>query len=202
MAEFKISYFDFDGGRGEDCRLALHAGGADFEDDRIQIAQWSEMKASTPWGAMPTLEPKGGKIGQSNAILAFIGRSTGQHPTDPWEAARHESVLAAVEEMRGAIEYVMKEKDPEKRKTVREEMAAGILQRYGANFESQIGDGPFLAGDKLNVADLKLFVACRWLCGNVIDHVPADVFDGFPKLLTLCDAVKAHPAVVSWYANR
>ncbi len=35
MAKLKLTYFDFDGGRGEPARLALHIGGIAFEDHRI-----------------------------------------------------------------------------------------------------------------------------------------------------------------------
>ena len=35
MAKLKLTYFDFDGGRGEPARLALHIGGIEFEDHRI-----------------------------------------------------------------------------------------------------------------------------------------------------------------------
>ena len=33
MAKLKLTYFDFDGGRGEPARLALHIGGIAFEED-------------------------------------------------------------------------------------------------------------------------------------------------------------------------
>lgn len=201
MPHYTLSYFDFNGGRGEDCRLALHAAGVAFTDNRIKGPQWPEMKASTPWGALPVLDVDGQKIGQSNAILTFIGRSTGQHPADPWQTARHEAIMAACEELRHDVENVMGEKDPDKRKAAREEMAAGLLQRYAARFEAQIGDGPFIGGESMNVADLKLFVVMRWLRGGVIDHVPTTVLDGYKKLQALFDAVQAHPAAVDWYAS-
>ena len=34
MANMKLTYFDFHGGRGEPVRLALTMGGVPFEDDR------------------------------------------------------------------------------------------------------------------------------------------------------------------------
>ena len=35
MAKLRLNYFDFDGGRGEPARLALHIGGIAFEPPRI-----------------------------------------------------------------------------------------------------------------------------------------------------------------------
>ena len=43
-------------GRAECIRWALHIGGIEFEDFRFQFPQWAEIKPSTPWGAVPTLE--------------------------------------------------------------------------------------------------------------------------------------------------
>ena len=38
MAQLKLTYFDFHGGRGEPARLALFIGGIAFEDDRVKPA--------------------------------------------------------------------------------------------------------------------------------------------------------------------
>lgn len=35
MPKIVLTYFDFDGGRGEPARLALRIGGVEFEDRRI-----------------------------------------------------------------------------------------------------------------------------------------------------------------------
>lgn len=202
MAKPKLAYFNFNGGRGEDCRLALHAAGVDFEDDRVDPPTWGARKPTTPYGALPTFERDGKTLGQSNAILTLIGRENGMHPTDLWEAGRHEAILNAVEGLRSTVEKVMTVKDPEKKKAAREEMAAGPLQSWGGYFEAQLGDGPFLGGDKLFVADLKLWVVMKWFRTGGIDHVEKTVFDGFSKLTAHYNAVSNHPAVKSWYAAR
>ena len=59
MPRPKLSYFDFPGGRGEDCRIALHLAGVDFEDERIKGTDWAARKATTPFGALPVLEIEG-----------------------------------------------------------------------------------------------------------------------------------------------
>ena len=52
----KLSYFDFPGGRGEPARLALTIAGIDFEDDRIPLADWPQLRESKPLHAVPTVE--------------------------------------------------------------------------------------------------------------------------------------------------
>ncbi len=200
MPKPKLSYFDFPGGRGEDCRIALHIAGVEFEDDRIKGPQWSDRKSAMPFGAMPVLEVGGNQLAQSNAILRFIGARHELHPTDDWEAARHEAVMHAVEDLRAQLTPTLSIKDEAEKKARREEVAAGYMQAWAANMEKQIGDGPFLAGDKLNVADLKLYVLVKWFAKGTLDHIPADVFDQYPRLRGLYDAVEAHPQVQAWYS--
>ena len=201
MPEIKLTYFDFAGSRGEECRLALHVAGVPFEDERLAGAAWRDLKARTPYGSLPVLTVAGkGELAQSNAILTWVGRGHGLHPSDAWEAARHESILAACEELRHRVNEVLAIKEEPARKEAREAMATGLLQTWGARLERQI-EGPFVGGDRLHVADIKLFIVVGWFAKGVIDHVPTNVFEAFPKLTGLYEAVGRHERVASWYAR-
>lgn len=199
MSKPTLTYFDFAGGRGEDCRMALHLAGVDFVDDRVR-GDWPERKPKTPFGALPTLEVPGrGTLSQSNAILTFIGRQHGLLPSDAFEAARHEGLLCAVEELRTETSATAR-KDEAEKKAARETFAAGYFQRWAANVSEQV-QGPFAGGEVLSVADLKIYVALRAFTKGVYDHVPTDILDAFPKLTGLLAAVEAHPGVASWIAK-
>ncbi|MSQ03166.1 MAG: hypothetical protein EXR71_14965 [Myxococcales bacterium] len=50
-----VAYFNLDGSRGQECRLALAAAGVPFEDIRLERPEWVSLKPSTPFGAMPIL---------------------------------------------------------------------------------------------------------------------------------------------------
>jgi glutathione S-transferase len=200
MPKYKLTYFDFPGGRGEDCRLALHIAGADFEDDRVKGPTWAERKPNTPFGSLPVLEVEGkGALAQSNTILRYLGRELGLHPRDPWEAARHEAVMGAVEDLRAQLTALRFDGEEDKKKA-REAFASGYVQTWAASVAKEIGEGPFLAGSDLNVADLKLFVVMNWFIKGGVDHVPTDVFKDHPKLMRLFDAVRSHEKVADWYA--
>jgi glutathione S-transferase len=202
MTRYKLTYFDAAASRGEECRLALHLAGLPFEDERLSGGQWAARKESTPFGALPVLAVDGRQLAQSNAILRFIGSQHGLHPAEPFEAALHESVMGAVEDLRTRMGPIIRIKDEAEKKRARQEAAAGYLQEWGAAVERQIGTGPFLAGAKPCVADLKLFVAAGAYLKGTIDYIPTDVFRAFPKLLRLVEAVKQHPKVVDWYARK
>ncbi|MCX4247744.1 glutathione S-transferase [Paraliomyxa miuraensis] len=201
----KLTYFDFPGSRGEECRLALHAAGVAFEDDRIPGASWPNLKDQTPYGGLPTFEVEGrGVLAQSNAILVYIGREHGLHPRDNWLAARHEELLSACEEARVQVFPILRITDPEQKKQAREELAAGFLKRWGDCVERrlrELGDGPFTSGDALQVADIKLYMIGRWFSSGGVDHVPKDVFGGCSRLLGVERAVAEHPKIVEWYAR-
>lgn len=201
MSKPKLTYFDFSGGRGEDCRLALHIAGVDFEDHRIKGATWKELKADTPYGSLPVLQvPNKGPLAQSNTILKYIGIRHDLHPEDQFEAARHESFMNAVEDLRSKITPILRVE--EDRQKVREEFAADYLQAWGRHMEAQIGDeGPFIAGEKLHVADIKLHGVMTWFAKGGVDHIGPDVFEAFPKMNRVFNAVKQHPKVIDWYAD-
>jgi glutathione S-transferase len=202
MSKPKLIYFDAPVSRGEECRLALHIAGVDFEDVRLNNAQWSAMKTQTPYGGLPVLElPGRASLAQSNAILVMIGRAHGLHPADDFEAARHEAMMQHVEDLRGAVGPTIRMGDAEK-KAAREALVASYLPSWGQAAEKNItGDGPFFGGAKLQVVDLKLHMAVRWFIGAKVDHVPATIFSGNPKLMRIHDAVRDHAGVKSWYAK-
>lgn len=201
MTKPKLTYFDAPVSRGEECRLALHLAGVDFDDNRVKAADWPQLKNQTPFGGMPILElPGKPPLAQANAILAFIGRSYGLHPTDLFEAARHEAVMAHVEDLRANFAPTLRMQDPEK-KTAREALATNYLPAWAARTEKQIVNAPFFGGDAINVVDLKLHMAVRWFNSGKVDYIPATIFDDFPKLNRIHDAVRDHAGVKAWYAK-
>ncbi|MGZ3424898.1 MAG: glutathione S-transferase family protein [Polyangiales bacterium] len=204
MTKPKLSYFDAPVSRGEECRLALHLAGVDFEDHRFKREEWAALKATTPFGSVPVLEwPGQPPLAQSNAILVLVGRRHGLHPKDDFAAARHEAVMAHVEDLRQQIAPTMRIADEAEKKRVREQLVANYIPTWAAKVEQQIADdGPFFAGNAIHVVDLKLLMITRWIRSGVLDHIPKTAFDSAPKLLRVHDAVDAHPKVKAWYAQK
>jgi glutathione S-transferase len=199
MSKPRLIYFDFAGSRGEECRIALHLAGIDFEDVRIPGAEWPGLKAGTPFGSMPVLElPGKPPLAQSNAILVYIGRQHGLHPKDDFEAACHEALMCHVEDLRHTLGPTLRISDEAQKRTAREELARDYLPTWGRYAERQLGDHPFVGGDTLHVVDLKLYMIVRWLSSGTVDHIPTTVFDHCPKLMRVFREVGAHPGVKTW----
>lgn len=202
MSKPKLIYFDAPVSRGEECRIALHAAGIDFEDVRIKREDWPALKPSTPFGGLPVFEVEGHPpLAQSNAILVLIGRQHGLHPKDNFEAARHEAMMAYAEDLRGHVAPTMRINDEEEKKKAREALCASYLPTWGENVEKQIRNAPFFGGPDLCVVDIKLFIVYRWLASGKLDYIPATVFSAFPKLTALAEAVRNDPRVQAWHAR-
>jgi glutathione S-transferase len=202
MSQPTLTYFDIPTSRGEECRLAFFLSDVKFTDERLNREQWAARAASAPYGALPILTQEGKPpLAQSNAILRMIGSQHGLLPTDPWESARHEAVMCAVEEMRAQLGPTGRIKDPAAKQAAREALATTFFPQWCGQLEQQIR-GPFVGGAAISVADLKIFVAFTPLLAGKIDFIPPSTFAPFPMVLALVEAVKAHPKVVAWYAQR
>lgn len=208
----KLTYFDAPVSRGEECRLALHCAGVDFEDERIKGQDWPALKPKTPFGSLPMFTLPGYPVfAQTNAILVLIGRRHGLHPKDDFEAARHEATMHYVEELRANVSPTMRIADEAEKRRARVELATNFLPNWARNAEAQIaqgsgvGDGsaagPFFGGAQLQVVDLKLYVVVKWIASGSLDHIPKDLFAGYPHLNRIHDAVAADPRVRAWYAR-
>ncbi len=204
MSKPKLTYFDISASRGEECRLALHAGGVDFEDNRIKREEWMALKPTTPFGSLPLFEVEGhAPLAQTNAILVLIGRKHGLHPKDDFEAARHEAVMAYIEDLRTTVGATMRIADDAEKKKTREGLAETYIPAWAANAEKLVSDtGPFFGGANLNVVDIKIFVTLRWFISGALDHIPATIFAGYPKLMRVFEAVREHESVKSWNAAK
>ena len=163
MSKPRLTYFDFAGSRGEECRIALHLAGIDFDDVRVKSADWPTLKASMPFGAMPVLQMPGKPpLAHSNAILVFIGRQHGLHPADAFEAARHEALMCAVEELRHSITPTLRISDPEQKRTAREALAANELALGAARSKRNSATARSLAARRFRWQTS----SCIWWCAG------------------------------------
>lgn len=205
MPQLKLSYFDFDGGRGEAARLAMSFGNVPFEDHRIPFAEWPAFRERTSFHAIPLLEVDGEVITQSNAINRFVGKLAGLYPDDDLQAARCDEVMDAVEDVVTRIVATFGIQDPAEMKAKRQALVDGPIRLYLTALQEMLErrGGSYLADDRLTVADLKLFVWIRSLEAGILDYVPADLVERVaPKLAEHARRVAEHPGVRAYYDGR
>ena len=204
MADMKLTYFDFHGGRGEPVRLALTMGGVPFEDDRVAVVDWPQRKEGTPLGALPVLEVDGKALSQSNSIMRYVAKLTGLYPSDFWQAALCDEAMDAVEDVTNEIQRTMFVTDDEK-KVRREELAEGQIPLYLKRLNQNLAahGGRYFADDRLTIADLKVAMLIRQLRSGILDHISTDLPDRVaPELVEHFQRVMKDPAIAAYYAKR
>lgn len=204
MATFKLTYFDFDGGRGEPVRIAFHAAGIDFEDHRISFDEFTKTRADLRFTCAPELEIDGIAVTQSNSMLRYVGKMAGLYPEDDLQALYCDEAMDAVEDMLHQMVQTFGLEGDEL-KAAREKLADGWLSVFikGIAEILQRGGGEYFADNRLTVADLKVFVQIRSLRVGQLDHIPSTFVDKLaPDLVKHQERVAKHPIVTAYYAAR
>ena len=204
MTKLTLTYFDFDGGRGEPARLALHIGNVPFEDRRISPKDWPQYRDRTPFQALPTLEVDGKIVAQSNSINRYVGKLAGLYPKDDWQALLCDEVMDAAEDIGTRINGTI-DLPADAKKLAREELAGGRIPRYLEQLQArlQAAGGEYFADRRLTVADLKIFMLVRWLRSGALDHIPKDLVDRLaPLLVKHFDRVAGCQEVSQYYERR
>ena len=203
MTTNKLTYFDIDGGRAEPIRIAFHAAGIDFEDDRLSFPEFMQMRGDTRFNSVPVLEIDGAAVTQSSALSRYVGKMAGLYPTDDLQALYCDEALEAIEDI---LHYLVPTfgLEGEELKTAREKLIDGWLSVYVKGLGELLArGGNYFADNRLTVADLKVFVLVRWLRSGSLDHIPADLVERLaPGLVAHQERVESDPVVTAYYASR
>jgi len=204
MTTYKLTYFDFDGGRGEPIRIAFHAAGIEFEDHRISFPEFMEMRGGTRFNSVPTLEVDGAEVTQSNAISRYVGKMAKLYPDDDLQALYCDEVLGALEDVN---HYIVRTfgLEGDALKEARENLVDGWLSVYLRGFSDLLarGGGEYFADQRLTIADLKMLVLTRSLRSGNLDHIPTDLVQELaPGLVDHRGRVESDPIVTAYYGSR
>lgn len=203
MDKIKLTYFNFNGGRGEATRIAMSMAGIDFEDHRISFEEFGKMRSCTPLNAVPVIEINGEAYTQSNAMNRYFGKQAGLYPSDDWEAFKCDEIMDAIEDVMHMTVRTFGLKGDELA-NARKALVDNTLIHYLKFIDKRLdaAGGKYLAGNQLTVADLKAFLQLRSLKAGTLDHVPTDLIDiHAPRLLDYTKRIEAEPGVVEYYAR-
>lgn len=180
--------------------IALHEAGLDFEAIRVDFKTGAQTQPAyhriNPKGRVPALETGAGILTETGAVLDYIAAiapAAGLMPQDPFQAARLRSVmyyLASTMHVNHA--HRMRASRWADSADAQEDMRAKVPETMAdscAYIEQHCLAGPFIAGDRITVADPYLYVICTWLEGDGVD------VKDYPRLAAFCDAMAARPSV-------
>lgn len=197
----KITYFNIRG-RAETARLTMVVGKLPFEDERITNDQWGELRPNTPYLALPTLHINGVAMAQSNAITRYLGKLCGLYPSDPLAGLKVDETLDTLFDFAAEVWKYLGD-DKEQLLKARESLVNESVPRYWGGLEKKLEawdeGAPWAVGGEVSVADMGIFsMMTQFKCG-VLDYVPVDLLDSYPRTLGIYDAVNDIPEVVEWY---
>jgi glutathione S-transferase len=200
MTNYKLTYFDFSGGRAEPVRIAFHAAGIEFEDHRISFDEFMKTRDTMRFRCAPVLEIAGTVVTQSNSMLRYVGKMADLYPSDSIQALYCDEAMGAVEDLLHQIVRTFGLEGDEL-KTAREKLVDGWMTKYikGLGEILERGGGDYIADKRLTVADLKVYVQVRSLRSGTLDHVPVDLVDNLVPALVEHEQRIADDAIVKAY---
>lgn len=203
MTQYKLTYFDFPGGRAEPIRIALHSGGIAFEDDRFAGSAFPALRESLPFKSVPVMEIDGAVVTQTNAMCRYVGKLTGLYPQDALQAMYCDEVLEACEHLSHHVTSSFGLQG-DAMKSAREKLVDGWLSTFIKGLDGLLtrGGGEYFADGRLTMADLKAFMQTRTVQRSVLDHVPTDLVERIaPGLAAHRDRIASDPKVLAYYAQ-
>lgn len=137
-------------------------GGIDFEDHRIGFDTFSEVCGNQTFKSIPVLEVDGEVMSESGAMLRYAGQKSGLYPADAMDAFKVDMVVDALNDPmnKGFAAAFVGDKE-----AARAANLSTTVPRYFGGIEKFYAKttGPFLLGEKMTIADLKVMTVYRML---------------------------------------
>ncbi len=197
-------------GRAELIRLVASEAGIEWDEHPVgkdtppqggRPTDFAALKASglLPFGQVPVWEEPGFRLGQSLAIVRYLGGTHGLLGKSSRETAQVDQMLGAFEDVRGELRRLAVV-EPERRPAVRAELEAQFVPRWLGYFDRLLASnrdgGGFLVGDGPTVADLAL-----WYLLELIRDNRFAAIEGQPRLTAYAARIAARPRLAAYLAS-
>ena len=160
MIRYKLYYFNARG-RAEIIRMIFAVAGQEFDDIRVDFADWPSIKPQAPLGQVPFIEmiddvtKQSTKMGQSITIARFLAKRFGLAGRDEFEQAFADMYADQVTDLLNEFVKVHFEKCETRKKEMCEKLHTDILITNMRLFESRLSsNNGYLSGDSLTYADV------------------------------------------------
>jgi len=198
--QYKLVYFN-GRGRAEPARLIFAYAGVNYNDHRIESADWPSLKPKTPFGQLPVLDIDNGKVvlSQSKAIARYLGSEFNLIPKDHIQAARGEMLVDGYDDLQNKFAPWFREKDAEKKKELWKQLETEHVTPFLKLYEKFLTDNgtTYFVTNSITWADLFLFDAL-----HKTKTTSSHLFAGHPKLNEFIDKVAKEPKIHAWLEKR
>ena len=206
-APYQLYYFPIPG-RAEGVRVALSLANLDWNDNEIMGAQYDQMKkdGELPWGLVPILQTPNGTLGESTAIMRYIGEMAGLTPTDSFQAAKVDEFLDGMEPFSGVLSGTFSMDDVDERTKARQAVfnEDGDGTKNLKLLQTKIAEsttGWAANTDNMSIADIRAFCGIFGLFSGNFDGIDKSILAAYPGLLEYHDRVANEPRMLQHYAN-
>nr|XP_034834990.1 uncharacterized protein LOC117991505 [Maniola hyperantus] len=181
---------------GEAGRMLLAYGGQEFDDRRVPMEQWPEIKPTTPFGQMPVLEIDGKKYAQSSAIARYLGRKYGLVGKDIEEDFEIDQNAEFLNDIRAKAATVQYEADEALKAKKHKDFSANVYPALLTKLDEIIKKNKgHLALGKLTWADFVFAGMFDYL--KTMLQMP-DLEQKYPSFKQVVDNVLANPKVKAY----
>ena len=205
----KIYYTNTPFWRAEVLRVSLFLGNVIFEDIRISKEEFKEIiltgklrnEIEIPFRQLPVLEIGGKIIGQTGAIARYCGKLSNLYPIDFYLAAKVDQIIDTATDITNLISPTIREKDRIKKKEMRERLTKKLLPRWFNYLENLLlkeEKSQWFVDNKMSIADIAIWRLLGWLKSGMLDGIPTNICDNYPKLDNINIEVHNHPKVQEW----
>jgi glutathione S-transferase len=200
VRQYKLVYFN-GRGRAEPARLIFAYAGVNYNDQRLEGAEWPALKSKTPFGQLPILDVDNGKVilSQSKAMARFLGNEFNLTPKDNIQAARGDMLVDGYDDVQKHFVPWMQEKDPAKKKELWQKLETEHVAPFLKMYEKFLADNgtTYFLSNSITWADLFLFDAL-----HKTKTSSPNLFKGNPKLTEFVDKVAKEPKIQAWLEKR
>ncbi|XP_047026292.1 uncharacterized protein LOC124634675 [Helicoverpa zea] len=195
----KLTYFNING-LAEPIRYILHYTKQDFEDNRIELGNWPDLKLKEklPFGQLPVYEEDGRVLCQSLAIAKYVARGTDLIPSDPWKYAQVESAVYSVLDYWKNVTPVIQEKDQAKQKEMVEKLHTETIEYYFSRFNNLLKENGGYFSGKLSWGEFILLGIVE--AGNLF--LGTNVEKKYPAVDALVKEIRNLPGVKEYIVAR
>jgi len=194
----KLTYFNLRG-VAEPIRMILKYKNVEFEDVRIEHAEWPVLKAKQKWGVLPVFELDGQLYHQSYAIARFLGKKYNLNGANEREAFLCDELTDTLRDLVFEMKPLRTETDEARKAEILKKVVGETIPKFLERIDHELkgNGGKFLVGKQLTWVD---FVFAHNI-SQIGAFLPGQVkIPGGIK--TYVDGILSIPQIKSWIETR